>query len=94
MARTNDPNSATSQFFINVKDNASLDFGINGAGYAVFGQVIEGMDVVDKIVAVPTTMRGEHQNIPSTPVVIQRVREAPAARPRPASPKPASSPQP
>jgi cyclophilin family peptidyl-prolyl cis-trans isomerase len=94
MARTNEPNSATAQFFINVKDNAALDFGIRGAGYAVFGQVIEGMEVVDKIVAVPTTMRGEHQNIPSAPVVIQRVRESPAARPRPASPKPASSPKP
>lgn len=53
MARTNDPNSATAQFFINVKDNAGLDFPNNG-GYAVFGKVVEGMDVVDKIKAVET----------------------------------------
>ena len=49
MARTNDPNSATAQFFVNLKDNAFLDFGIKGAGYAVFGEVLDGMDVVDKI---------------------------------------------
>ena len=48
MARHNDPDSATAQFFINVKDNAALDYGISGAGYAVFGEVIEGMDVVDR----------------------------------------------
>ena len=53
MARTNDPNSATAQFFINVKDNAMLDYPSNG-GYAVFGKVVEGMDVVDKIKAVAT----------------------------------------
>jgi len=53
MARTNDPNSATAQFFINVKDNAGLDYPNNG-GYAVFGKVVEGMEVVDKIKAVPT----------------------------------------
>lgn len=55
MARTSDPNSATAQFFINVADNAALDFPSNG-GYAVFGKVIEGMEVVDKIKAVPTGM--------------------------------------
>jgi peptidyl-prolyl cis-trans isomerase A (cyclophilin A) len=53
MARTSDPNSATAQFFINVKDNAGLDYPNNG-GYAVFGKVVEGMDVVDKIKTVPT----------------------------------------
>ena len=74
MARTNDPDSATSQFFINVKDNASLDFGIRGAGYAVFAEVIEGMDVVDRIVGVPTTSKGPHQNVPMTPVVIRAAR--------------------
>jgi cyclophilin family peptidyl-prolyl cis-trans isomerase len=93
MARTNDPNSATAQFFVNVKDNPALDFGIRGAGYAVFGQVVEGLDVVDRIVAVPTRMKGDHQNVPSTPVVIQRAREVTAAKPRPA-PKPGASPQP
>src|SRR5262245_31760798 len=70
MARTNDPDSATAQFFINVKDNASLDFGIRGAGYAVFGEVLEGMEVVDKIVAVPTTTRGPYADTPVTPVLI------------------------
>jgi cyclophilin family peptidyl-prolyl cis-trans isomerase len=74
MARTNDPNSATSQFFINVKDNHSLDFGIRGAGYAVFGEVIEGMDVVDRIVAVRTGTRGGHQDVPETPILIKSAR--------------------
>ena len=94
MARTNDPDSATAQFFINVKDNAALDFGIGGAGYAVFGEVIEGMDVVDKIVAVPTTSRGPHQNVPTTPVVIKSARvEGEAVKPaRKATPKPRASP--
>jgi peptidyl-prolyl cis-trans isomerase A (cyclophilin A) len=95
MARTNDPDSATSQFFINVKDNPALDFGVRGAGYAVFGRVVEGMEVVDKIVAVPTTTRGNHQNVPVTPVLITRAREgsAGAAKPaRPASPRPTPSP--
>jgi cyclophilin family peptidyl-prolyl cis-trans isomerase len=96
MARTNEPDSATSQFFINVKDNPALDFGVRGAGYAVFGRVVEGMDVVDKIVAVSTTTRGNHQNVPVTPVVITRAREgssAGAAKPaKPASPRPTASP--
>jgi peptidyl-prolyl cis-trans isomerase A (cyclophilin A) len=74
MARTNDPHSATAQFFVNVKDNHSLDFGIRGAGYTVFGEVIEGMDVVDRIVAVPTHNSGSHQNVPDTPVVIKSAR--------------------
>jgi peptidyl-prolyl cis-trans isomerase A (cyclophilin A) len=98
MARTNDPNSATSQFFINVKDNASLDFGINGAGYAVFGQVIEGMDVVDKIVAVPTKNAGPYQNVPVTPVVIKSVKVEGLAAAKPAaagtaSPAPRTTPR-
>ena len=95
MARTNAPHSATAQFFINVKDNAALDYGVRGAGYAVFGRVVEGMDVVDKIVAVPTTMRGNHQNVPVMPVVIKRAREAGAAAAKPAkpsSPRPSASP--
>ena len=85
MARLPDPNSATAQFFINVKNNASLDYGVGGPGYAVFGTVIEGMDVVDKIVNVPRTNKGGHQNVPVTPVVIQRARVEGAAR-TPASP--------
>jgi peptidyl-prolyl cis-trans isomerase A (cyclophilin A) len=68
MARTSNPNSATAQFFINVVDNLRLDTA--GGGYAVFGRVTEGMDVVDKIRAVPTAGRGVHQNVPTTPVVI------------------------
>lgn len=72
MARTSDPNSATAQFFINVNDNHRLDYGIGGAGYAVFGAVVEGIEVVDQIVAVGTTTRGMHQNVPLTPIVIQK----------------------
>ena len=81
MARTNDPNSATAQFFINVNDNAMLDYPSNG-GYAVFGKVVEGMDVVDKIKAVTTgtsalTMKhpvtGEKKQIPSTDVPAEKV---------------------
>ena len=72
MARTADPDSATAQFFINVVDNARLDApSPDGHGYAVFGKVVSGMDVVDKIRAVPTGNRGMHQNVPTTPVVIK-----------------------
>ncbi|WP_041366887.1 peptidylprolyl isomerase [Methylophaga frappieri] len=73
MARTNDPHSATAQFFINTVDNDFLDFKnktSTGWGYAVFGEVIEGMDVVDKIRTVDTTMRGPHQDVPAEDVVI------------------------
>ena len=74
MARTADPNSATSQFFINVVDNAMLDQANarDGNGYAVFGKVVDGMDVVDKIKDVPTTSAGMHQNVPATPVIIKK----------------------
>lgn len=84
MARTNDPNSATAQFFVNVKDNHALDFGIRGAGYTVFGEVIQGMDVVDRIVAVTTGTRGGHENVPVTPVVIKSARVVSAGTARPA----------
>ena len=91
MARTNDPHSARSQFFINVKDNPMLDYP-NGGGYTVFGKVIDGMDVVDKIKAVPTrpgvmTMLHPHtgqplqidgENIPASPVIIQSAVILPA----------------
>jgi peptidyl-prolyl cis-trans isomerase A (cyclophilin A) len=89
MARTNDPDSATCQFFINVKDNHMLDFGISGAGYAVFGNVIKGMEVVDRIVAVPTTSRGPYENVPQIAVVIKKAREVKTAAPvtKPAEPK-------
>ncbi|MFN3436300.1 MAG: peptidylprolyl isomerase [Acidovorax sp.] len=71
MARTGNPNSATSQFFINVKDNAMLNAPQpDGHGYAVFGKVVEGTAVVDKIKAVAVGNKGGHQNVPNTPVTI------------------------
>jgi peptidyl-prolyl cis-trans isomerase A (cyclophilin A) len=91
MARTNDADSATSQFFVNVKDNLRLDYGVAGAGYAVFGEVLSGMDVVDKIVNVPRGNKGAHGDVPLTPVIIKTVREASAARPA-AKPAPAAKP--
>jgi cyclophilin family peptidyl-prolyl cis-trans isomerase len=80
MARTADPDSATAQFFISVRDNHRLDYGISGAGYAVFGEVTEGMDVVDKIAAVPTTRKGQLDDVPVTPVVIKKARLEGAAK--------------
>ena len=72
MARTSDPNSATAQFFINVSNNGFLDYpGQDGHGYTVFGKVIDGMDVVNKIVAVPTGSQGMHQNVPRKSVIIE-----------------------
>lgn len=80
MARTGDPHSATAQFYINHTDNSSmLDYGSRGPnqwGYAVFGRVTQGMDVVDAIAAVPTGNRGPFQNVPVDPVVIQSVHRA------------------
>jgi peptidyl-prolyl cis-trans isomerase B (cyclophilin B) len=76
MARTNDPHSATAQFFINVKDNSFLNHSSptpNGWGYCVFGKVTDGMDVVDKIKAVATGNKGFHQDVPVQPVVIEKV---------------------
>lgn len=70
MARTQVRDSATSQFFINHKDNAFLDHGSRDFGYAVFGKVTRGMEVVDKIAQVPTANRGMHQNVPREPVLI------------------------
>lgn len=75
MARTNDPHSATAQFFINVKDNTFLNHKgktMSGWGYAVFGKVVRGKEVVDKIKAVPTRTQGFHENVPATPVVINK----------------------
>jgi len=74
MARTAAPDSAKAQFFINVKNNAALDYGIGGAGYAVFGEVTSGMDVVDRIVAVRTGNKGAYQNVPIEPVRIKTAR--------------------
>jgi len=87
MARTGEPHSASSQFFINVADNAFLNHrgkSFEGWGYAVFGQVVDGMDVVDAIVAVPRGNRGPHGDVPIEPVVMQRVTvlpETPAPAP-------------
>jgi len=74
MARTMDPNSATAQFFINVKDNAFLDAAQSqdGNGYAVFGKVTQGMDVVDKIRKVSTGNKGMHRDVPEQPIIIKQ----------------------
>ncbi len=86
MARTADPHSATAQFFINVADNDFLDFKSpddKGYGYAVFARVTSGMDVVQKMLQVPTATVGPHQNVPRQPIVIERARllqETPAAK--------------
>lgn len=74
MARTSDKDSATSQFFINLQDNPFLDHGGRDYGYAVFAKVIEGMDVVDRIAAVPTGNSGPHRDVPVDPVTIIEVR--------------------
>jgi len=75
MARTPDPDSATAQFFINYKDNSFLNYTSptpNGWGYAVFGEVVEGMDVVDAMAKQPTSNRGGHQDVPKTDIVIEK----------------------
>jgi peptidyl-prolyl cis-trans isomerase B (cyclophilin B) len=77
MARTQDPNSASAQFFINLTDNEFLNHKgktAQGWGYAVFGKVVEGMEVVDKIAKVPTGNKGGHQNVPIEPVLIKSAR--------------------
>ena len=73
MARTNDPHSATAQFFINVKNNSFLNFtaeNSQGWGYCVFGKVVEGTEVVDAIKKVPTATKGFHQDVPAEDVII------------------------
>ena len=81
MARTGDPHSATAQFFINLKDNGFLDYpGRDGWGYAVFGRVVQGLDIVQKIAKVPTASSGPHQNVPTTPVLIESVKLLPAKK--------------
>ncbi|MDO8332636.1 MAG: peptidylprolyl isomerase [Pseudomonas sp.] len=75
MARTNEPHSASAQFFINVKDNDFLDHSsktAQGWGYTVFGEVVEGLDVVEKIKAVATGTKGGHQDVPLEDVIIER----------------------
>jgi peptidyl-prolyl cis-trans isomerase B (cyclophilin B) len=78
MARTSDPHSATAQFFINVADNAFLDYkgpSPQGYGYCVFGKVVGGQEVVDRIAGVPTGRSGFHENVPTQDVVITRAEE-------------------
>lgn len=75
MARTNEPHSASAQFFINVKDNDFLDHSsktAQGWGYTVFGEVVEGLDIVEKIKAVATGSKGGHQDVPLEDVIIER----------------------
>lgn len=79
MARTNDPHSATSQFFINTADNDFLDFKSatpSGWGYCVFGEVVEGLDVLDKISGVKTGNHGMHADVPTVPIIIEKVSVA------------------
>ncbi len=78
MARTNVPDSATAQFFINVKDNDFLNAAPGNDGYAVFGKVVQGMDVVDKIKTVATGNSGMHQNVPNQAIVIKEAVLLPA----------------
>jgi len=74
MARTPPPHTATAQFFINLKDNAFLDYpGQDGWGYAVFGEVTDGMEVVDKIAEQPTGMKSRMRDVPLNPVIIEKV---------------------
>ncbi|MBF0309258.1 MAG: peptidylprolyl isomerase [Magnetococcales bacterium] len=75
MARTQEINSATAQFFINLKDNDFLDHGRRDFGYAVFGKVVKGMDIVDRIAAVRTGNKGGHQDVPVEPVTILKAVE-------------------
>ncbi len=82
MARTGDPNSATAQFFVNVNDNTPLDYrdsSREGIGYCVFGKVVQGMDVVEKIKAVPTGVKNGMRDVPVTPVVIESITRAKAS---------------
>ena len=82
MARTSAPDSATSQFFINVVNNDFLnkEKSPDKVGYAVFGKVVEGMDVVNKMVAAKTTNKGPHQNVPVDAIVIKSARVVTAAK--------------
>jgi len=81
MARKPDPHSATAQFFVNLVNNGPLDFpGNDGWGYAVFGKVVHGFDVVQKIAKAPTGNAGFHQNVPTTPILIESVKLLPARK--------------
>jgi peptidyl-prolyl cis-trans isomerase A (cyclophilin A) len=78
MARRSDPHSASAQFFINLVNNNRLDYpSFDGWGYAVFGKVTQGMDIVEKIAVVPTGSAGVYQNVPTTPILIESVKLLP-----------------
>ncbi|AWB69826.1 peptidylprolyl isomerase [Vibrio cholerae] len=77
MARTQNPSSATRQFYINLVDNDFLNYAAKPPGYAVFGQVIEGFDVIEKMAQQPTQNKGRMQNVPVTPIVINKVTRLP-----------------
>ena len=79
MARTNDLHSATSQFFVNLVDNAFLDHRTGNFGYAVFGRVVGGIDVIDKIAKVKTGRRHGHDDVPAEPVLVKSARRTAAA---------------
>jgi peptidyl-prolyl cis-trans isomerase B (cyclophilin B) len=90
MARTNDPHSATAQFFINAADNAFLDYKGKNArdwGYCVFGRVIQGLEVVRAIEALPTTLRSGHRDVPAEMVIIKSATLLPASAPAPPATK-------
>lgn len=91
MARTSDPHSASAQFFINVADNVPLNHTPTNFGYAVFGKVTKGMDIVNKIAAVPTGNRGGHQNVPVEDVLIEDVKLSVTAKPATETTKPKKS---
>lgn len=88
MARTAQPDSATAQFFINLVDNAYLDGSAAQPGYAVFGKVVSGMDVIDRIAAARTQQQGVHQNVPAKDVLIRDARRLPPAAPPTTLPAP------
>jgi peptidyl-prolyl cis-trans isomerase A (cyclophilin A) len=93
MARTTAPDSATAQFYINLKDNLQLDGRPGRPGYTVFGEVLEGMEVVDRIAATPTQAKGRaFANLPVKAIVIRSVREAPGWKPAPTPPPPPAAP--
>ncbi|EGR0409827.1 peptidyl-prolyl cis-trans isomerase [Vibrio cholerae] len=77
MARTQNPNSATRQFYINLVDNDFLNYAAQPPGYAVFGQVIEGFEVIEKMAQQPTQNKGRMQNVPVTPILINKVTRLP-----------------
>jgi len=95
MARTNDVNSATSQFFVNLKNNANLDHASDAQyGYAVFAKVVQGFEVIEKIAAVKTTSKGSFQDVPEKPIIIESITRIEPEKPAAANPAPTTTPAP